>query len=176
MGTFDGLLSGGLGQALRVKVYRHKQDLDFREPASVGDVQHLVVRASRHSWVEGYFGPPKSMVWFIRGDEALWALAHTLGAQADDRPVGYIKLVLVEQAARGSGLGRRLMERWIAEARKRGVGSIYLRPYSLRPQEGIQTNRLVKFYRTLGFSVVRSLCDKASEFCDAKTVMALRDA
>ena len=57
--------------------------------------------------------------------------------------VGFLRSVVVEQRLRGSGLGRRLVEAQLDEARIRGLRAVYLLTETAGP-----------FFRTLGFTAI----------------------
>jgi len=172
MTLLAGLLGGGELPEMRVKAGPLPQAdiyLPWHRRAFLNDLQELSVVVDGSTDVTGYFGPPRAMAGYLESYAEHYTLARSLQNYARKKPVGYIANVHVPRERRGGGLGRLLMVRWIVEARARGVGDIYLWAYAYKGTGGITTDKLVKFYESLGFVVEPKLDDD-----DGKTIMVLK--
>lgn len=78
------------------------------------------------------------------GQEVAHAYLYFLRNDAHDKPVGYMEDVFVEESFRGSGVGTKIVETLIAEAKKRGC-------YKLIGTSRSGRDRVHALYTRLGF-------------------------
>jgi GNAT superfamily N-acetyltransferase len=106
-------------------------------------------------------------------------------AQADDRVVGYVKLgpltlpvdagnracelrlLYVLKAWHGSGIAAALMDWAIGEARRRGIGALYLTVYT-------DNHRAMRFYERRGFAAVGRYDFMVGNHADEDIIMRLQ--
>lgn len=157
MTLLAGILSGVEEHTFNLVAKSRARPRDKSEPYELRGLEELEVYHADYGvgGVVGYFGSPKAMSKWMEWAEEAYDVARSLRNYARKRPVGYISNLTVESHARGSGLGRALMLRWISEARKRGVGDIYLWPFAYRGTGGVTTTKLIGFYKSLGFVAVK---------------------
>jgi GNAT superfamily N-acetyltransferase len=89
---------------------------------------------------------PRSWVYVAVDAERVVGLAsvHVMPILERDDPTARITAMVVEEAARGSGVGRALLERLEEVARDEGCGRIYLKTRYEREEAAA-------FYRRMGF-------------------------
>ena len=120
--------------------------VEYGTPASAAFAEFLdVFRA----FARDVFAGDAWRAWVVEGEERLvgcvWLqlvekVPHPSRARWE-RPVGYVTNMYVEPSLRDAGLGRRLLEVAVREARERGVDGVLLWP----------SERSVPFYRRAGF-------------------------
>lgn len=77
-----------------------------------------------------------------------WVHAHIYKLLVDDPEVEIGGLV-VDESARGQGIGEKLMQAAEAWAREKNCGSVYLRSNTIR-------TRAHEFYKRIGYDIVKS--------------------
>lgn len=107
--------------------------------------------------VGGVIGSPSNLSrYFGEYDKYVVADALLKKGRRSGKTIGYIGGVEVTRDHLRVGLGRKLMEHWIREARALGVGDIYLEAY---PYEAYSPSldALKTFYGSLGFVIEPSM-------------------
>ncbi len=100
--------------------------------------------------LERLLGDPAQAVFVVEVGSELAAWIHVMDSvTVESGPAVEIRGLLVDEAQRGSGLGRALVERGEAWARERGVGTMTVRSNVVRA--GAHA-----FYQRLGYAVVKT--------------------
>ena len=157
-------------------------DIELRLPQP-GDLswlqhRHMQTMAPAYGWDERYeahlaqiisgflmdHDPQCERFWIAdRGGEILGCVGLTRMSAAQAR----LRLLFVEPAARGTGLGRRLTETCIAYARAKGYSEIVLWTVSV-------LDAARKLYADLGFEMIGAeASDLAASMCDETWLLKL---
>ena len=120
--------------------------LDFIRGLALYEKAPEAVVATEEQLREHGFGPRphfEAIIAELDGEPAGMALFHTRFSTWLGRPTLYLEDIFVREAARGHGIGRRLMARLASIALERGWGRIDFAVLDWNPARG--------FYQKLGF-------------------------
>lgn len=133
-------------------------NLSQSSPPQIEAVQAAVLRYLGTARPPDLEWNPQPLVLALRGVGANLEEGEYLGGLIGETLWGYlhVRLLSVDQALRGRGLGRRLMEAAHAEAQRRGCHGAYLDTFSFQAPD---------FYQKLGYEIYGKLDDFPQGYC-----------
>lgn len=143
--------TGAPGPETRVRI----RTMRLEDSAAVAELATQLGYPSTAEQIERRFATireaPDAQVWVAENAEgAVVGWLHLYGTrQIESEPYAEIGGLVVEETARGRGIGRALMETAEASARERGYAVVRVRSNVIRTQTH-------EFYKGLGYEVVKS--------------------